>query len=467
MLPLHMPGHKRSDVIPAMSGIYGIDITEIDGFDDLHDPDGIIAEIQQKASDLYGAGGAWISVNGSTAAVEAAILSVCRAGDKIIIPRVSHKSVYYAIEIGHLNPVYLEQEYVPGTSIICPPDADAVEKACAAHSDAVCVLITSPTYEGLTADISGIARVAHSHGMALVTDSAHGAHLGFGTGSGALQEGADISVISLHKMLPAPTQTAMLLAAGSESDSRTLPDGVSADRISHYMQVLQSSSPSYVLMAGVDECLGYIDDRLRDDLARVNAMSEKFRTELADLEHLDILSVEHSDPLKVIIRSKVSSVSGRDLYMGLLRDYHIQCEMYGTDYCLALFSPVDDASSFDRLESALIKMDRGISDDTQALTDDSPALAHESIMSRIHVPQAAMSAADAYGCRSVVTRWFPDIIGRISSSYICLYPPGVPLVVPGEIIDDEVYGLIDQGLRTGLHITGLRDGQVSVIDRRI
>ena len=460
MLPLHMPGHKRSNVIPAMSGIYGIDITEIDGFDDLHDPGGIIAGMQKRASDLYGAGEARISVNGSTAAIEAAILSVCRAGDTIIIPRVSHKSVYYAIEMGHLKPVYLEQGYMPGTSVVLPPDADTVEKACAEHSEAVCVLITSPTYEGLMADISGIARVVHSHGMVLITDSAHGAHLGFGIGSNTLREGADLSVVSLHKMLPAPTQTALLLTAGAATASAPIP----VDRISHYMQVLQSSSPSYVLMAGIDECLGYMEERLRGDIERAKALSEKFRTELADMEHLGLLSAEHSDPLKAVIRSKMTSFSGRDLYMGLLRDYHIQCEMYGTDYCLAMFSPVDESSSFDRLKEALLKIDSGIEDDTPDEREGRPCADREK-RQRIYVPRAAMSAAEAYGHRSAVRHWGPDIIGGISSSYICLYPPGVPLIVPGEIIDDEVYGLIDRGLQTGLGITGLRDGQVMVVER--
>ena len=128
-----------------------------------------------------------------------------------------------------------------------------------------------------------------------------------------------------------------------------------------------------------------------------------------------------------------------------------------------MFSPADDAASFDRLKSALIKMDQGIAEDTQARPDEDRKPDHESLHG-MHIPQAAMSAADAYGRGSVVRHWGPDIIGRISSSYICLYPPGVPLVVPGEIIDDEVYGLIDQGLKTGLHITGLRDGRVTVIE---
>lgn len=459
MLPLHMPGHKRSDVIPEMAGIYGIDITEIDGFDDLHEPAGVIAEIEQRAAKLYGAGRAWISVNGSSAALEAAISAVCKAGDEIIIPRASHKSIYHAIEMRHLQPVYIGAEPMKDTGILLPPTADIVREACEAHPEARCVVITSPTYEGLISDISGIADTVHAYGMVLIADSAHGAHLGFGEQHSTLQDGADIAVVSLHKMLPAPTQTALLLTGSrSLTGAATEPFTVSVDRNSHYMQVFQSSSPSYVLMAGIDACIGYMESRLTEDLAEAVRAASHFREELSSLKCLDIVSEKNSDPLKAVIRIRGNGFTGRDLYMGLLREHHIQCEMYGSDYVLAMFSPVDSAASFDRLRDAIIELDDAFAKST--VPEDEPS---KSYTYGMHIPEAVMKPAEAYEIANEWRTLDEDLIGKISASYICVYPPGIPVIVPGETMDEDVYSRIKSGLENGLHITGLKNGMVSVL----
>ena len=458
-----MPGHKRSTVIPEMSGIYGLDITEIDGFDDLHEPDGVIAKIEQRAADLYGADGAWISVNGSSAALEAAISAVCKAGDEIIIPRASHKSIYHAIELGRLKPVYIGAEFLSDSTIPLPPTKDIIRETCEAHPAAKCVVITSPTYEGLIADISGIADTVHSYGMVLIADSAHGAHLGFGEQLSTLKEGADISVVSLHKMLPAPTQTALLLARSqSATGSVTEQIQISFDHISHYMQVFQSSSPSYILMAGIDACIRYMEDRLPEDLSEAVRLAARFRDELSGLKYLDVSSERNSDPLKVVIRSLYSRVSGRDLYMGLLQDHHIQCEMYGVDYALAMFSPVDQHSSFDRLRDALTDLDESIARGLSAQTDDT-APEHRFEIYGMHIPEAVMMSAEAYEKKNECLPPDEDLIGRISASYICVYPPGIPVIIPGEVIDEEVCIRIKSGLENGLHITGLKNGLVPVL----
>ena len=463
MLPLHMPGHKRSNVIPELAGIYGLDITEIDGFDDLHEPDGIIAEIEHRAAKLYGADRAWISVNGSSAALEAAILAVCKAGDEIIIPRASHKSIYHAIEIGRLKPVYIGTEMLRDTTILLPPAKDTIREACEAHPAAKCVVITSPTYEGLIADISGIADTVHSFGKVLIADSAHGAHLGFGEQSSAIQAGADISVVSLHKMLPAPTQTALLLA-GSQSSTGSDAERISVffNHISHYMQVFQSSSPSYILMAGIEACVGYMEDRLAEDLSEAVRSAARFREELRGLKYLDVSTENDADPFKVVIRSLNSRFSGRDLYMGLLQDHHIQCEMYGADYALAMFSPVDRDASFDRLRDALIALDEVMAQGPAVHAAESAAVFRAGIYG-LHIPEAVMMSAEAYEKASECLPLDEALIGRISASYICVYPPGIPVMVPGEVIDEDVCIRIKSGLENGLHITGLREGLVPVL----
>ena len=444
-----MPGHKRSGVIPTMQEIYSMDITEIDGFDDLHAPTGIIAEMQQKAAALYGADRAWISVNGSSAAIEAALISVCRTGEKLIMPRASHKSVYFAAEIGRLTPVYISQENSDDGKVLLPPDPDRIAKACDQNPDAKCVLITSPTYEGVIADIRGIADAVHSHGKVLIVDGAHGAHLGFGFGETIIEAGADLAIVSLHKMLPAPTQTALLLSAASMRNC--------GDRISHHMQVFQSSSPSYVLMAGIDECLKYIESRLPEDNLKAKALAERFRADLSDTSGIDVSAYPNSDPLKVVIRSELNA---KELYRRLLTDHHIQCEMYGAGYVLAMFSPADDETSFDRLKDALFsisdELKRGPEDPT--MDTDLPMMGGYT-----DIPERAMSAAEALEKERIGVPRTDIPEGSISASYVCLYPPGIPIVIPGEIIDKKVADRVNAYIDAGMNVTGLMSGMILIV----
>ncbi len=470
MLPLHMPGHKRSDLIPSMRDVYSIDITEIDGFDDLHDPTGMIADMQSGYASHYGADRAWLSVNGSTAAVEAAIMAACRSGDKMIISRGSHRSVYYAAAMGHLEPVYIPQSADPETGILFPPAKEDVERACAEHPDAKAVVITSPTYEGLIADTEAIAQIVHSHGMILICDAAHGAHLQPG--------GADIAAVSLHKMLPAPTQTALLLLKKEYADEAV------TERLDRYMHMLQTSSPSYVLMAGAGECLEYLKNGFADDDRRVRGLAEKFRNEVRNLKHICVKGAAVSDigegiaaidPYKIVISSADTSVDGRDLYLGLLNKYNIQCEMCSYRYALALFSVADDESSFDRLRDALIEMDAEVEAGGSAASgsgsDSGSGSASGSVTAlnapdRIpgsHIPASAMTPAQALDADHVYISWDDIKPGMVSAEYICIYPPGIPTAAPGEIIDDEVIAQIADGYRAGLKITGIRDGRVAVV----
>ena len=450
MLPLHMPGHKRSSVIPAMSDIYSRDITEIDGFDDLHAPMGIIADMQRRAAMLYGADRAWLSVNGSSAALEAAILATCRPGDEIILARASHKSVYFAIEVGRLTPVYIAQSRVSDCSILNPPSVSEVASVCEAHPHARCVVITTPTYEGLMADVREIAREVHRRGMTLIVDGAHGAHLGFGIGDGMIEAGADLAIVSLHKMLPAPTQTALLLASRSMADTN--------ERISHYMQVFQSSSPSYVLMSGIDECLHYIADRLKSDIRRTLIMAADMRKDLSGLAHFDISLHQGADPYKVVIRSKMP---GAYVYGALRDDFHIQCEMYGTDYVLAMFGPADDEDAFARLKDALLKLDEDPSVSDRADTEHAGSISDMSFA--CDIPKRAMIPAEAIDRRNVESPLSDVPEGSVSASYICPYPPGIPIVVPGEIIDRKVKDLIGDLLKAGLKITGIDDDKILIV----
>ena len=459
MLPLHMPGHKRSNLIPSMRDVYSIDITEIDGFDDLHDPDGLIADIQNGYAVHYGADRAWLSVNGSTGALEAAIMAVCKSGDEVIIARGSHRSVYYAAALGGLAPVYIPQSADPETGILFPPAKEDVDRICTEHPDAKCVVITSPTYEGLIADTEEIAKIVHSRGMILICDAAHGAHLGM--------QDADIAAVSLHKMLPAPTQTALLLS------KKEYVDGEVEERLGRYMHMLQTSSPSYVLMAGAGECLEYLKTGFAGDDLKARELAGKFREEVRNLKHIiiDPDVCEHtagSDPYKVVISSADPSVSGRDLYLGLLNNYNIQCEMCSYRYALALFSVADGESSFDRLRDALIEMDARIEAEgsgangfaSGSVSDYAPAF---TAVAGSHIPVSAMTPAQALEAEHAYVAWDDVKPGMISAEYICIYPPGIPTVTPGEIIDEEVIAQITEGYRAGLKITGIKDKLMAVV----
>ncbi|MBR5809679.1 MAG: aminotransferase class I/II-fold pyridoxal phosphate-dependent enzyme, partial [Clostridia bacterium] len=239
-IPMHMPGHKRNTALAPYLKRLGadLDITEIDGFDNLHAPCGIIYESMQKAATLRNAKSAFYLVGGTTAGILASVSAVIDDADKVIVARNCHKSVYNALELKNAETVFVMPEIDEGTGIsgsILPCD---IEKAIKENPDAKLVILTSPTYEGVTSDIKAICRLAHSYNIPVLVDGAHGAHLGFTDDflPDNISQGADISVESLHKTLPSLTQTAVCYVNGDLVDSKRI-----ADRLS----VFQSSSPSY------------------------------------------------------------------------------------------------------------------------------------------------------------------------------------------------------------------------------
>ena len=238
----HMPGHKRQ--LDLMEGIspYQIDITEIDGFDDLHHAEGILKEAQEQAAKVYHAEETHFLVNGSTAGILSAILGSTRRGDQILVARNCHKSVYHAIEMQELKPVYLYPGFDPEAQLNTEISAEDVRAALERHPGVRAVVIVSPTYDGIVSDVESIAEAVHVHDIPLIVDEAHGAHFGFHPyfPENANQKGADLVIHSLHKTLPALTQTALLHMNGERADRR---------RVRKYLHMLQTSSPSYVLMA--------------------------------------------------------------------------------------------------------------------------------------------------------------------------------------------------------------------------
>ena len=247
----HMPGHKRNTALLGTGLPYGLDITEIDGFDDLHHARGIIREGQECAAKLYHADESHYLVNGSTVGLLSAILGSTRPGDRVIIARNCHKSVYNAIFLNDLKPVYIYPDMIPGTDICGPVSAAQAAALIREYPDAKAVIITSPTYDGIVSDVAAIAEEAHKNGIPLILDEAHGAHFGFHPyfPKNGNQLGADLVIHSLHKTMPSLTQTALLHMNGELADR---------DNVRRYLHMLQSSSPSYILMASIDQCIRLI-----------------------------------------------------------------------------------------------------------------------------------------------------------------------------------------------------------------
>ena len=245
---MHMPGHKRNEKMMENDLPYKIDITEIDGFDDLHHADGIIREAQERAARLYGADETHFLVNGSTVGILSAIMGVTDKGDQILVARNCHKSVYHAIYLNELEPVYVYPEYDEKTGLNGEVKADEIALLLEKNPNIKAVMIVSPTYDGVVSDVKKIAEVAHAHEIPLIVDEAHGAHFGFDPyfPKNANENGADIVIHSVHKTLPSLTQTALLHINGTF---------VNREKVRMYLHMLQSSSPSYVLMASIDECM--------------------------------------------------------------------------------------------------------------------------------------------------------------------------------------------------------------------
>ena len=302
-IPMHMPGHKRNTAIAPYLKRLGadLDITEIEGFDNLYSPCGIIRESMEKAAKLRGTKSAFYLVNGTTAGILAGVSAVVSGGDTVICARNCHKSVYNALELVDAKTVFVMPNIHGETGIsgsIMPSD---IEKAIKENPTAKLVVVTSPTYEGVVSDIKGICKIAHKYGIPVLVDAAHGAHLGFTKDFlfDAISLGADVSVESLHKTLPSITQTAILYANG---------DLVGTGKIQDKLSVFQSSSPSYLLMASIDGCINLLAEKGEELFADWDERLSEFYKKCEALENLKLLSADCEffglDKTKIVILTK-------------------------------------------------------------------------------------------------------------------------------------------------------------------
>ncbi len=441
--PLHMPGHKRRDCGQMPEELFQMDITEIEGFDNLHQAEGILKKMQQHAAKLYGAEESFYLINGSTSGILSAISAAIPEGGRILMARNCHKSVYHACYLRNLTISYLYPQVIKEYDICEAITCEQVEEALINQPDIDAVLIVSPTYEGRIADVGAIAEAVHRRGVPLIVDEAHGAHLGFAEGfsENSCRLGADLVIHSVHKTLPAMTQTALLHVNG---------ELVNRERLRRFLNIYQSSSPSYVLMASIDNALRQVEEVGRDKFRVFLRQWDRMCRELFRMKHLEILVPDKKQDVgKLLVSVKKTGLSGRQLYDMLLKDHHLQLEMAAQSYVLAMFTVGDSEEGFERLIRALLTIDAQLSDVDRVQrglaepdTDLKPA---------VRVPFA--NAWDSE------TEWRPVSCcgGKCAGTFINLYPPGIPMVVPGEEINDTVISRIRDCLQKGLSVQGIRD----------
>ncbi len=470
--PYHMPGHKRSGQAGDMARYFDIDITEIDGFDDLHHASGILREAMAFANEMYGAEETYYLVNGSTCGVLAAVMTAAERGAELLIARNCHKSVYHAAILQELTLHYCCPPLLGEYDICDGVPAREIARLLERCPDCRAVVVTSPSYEGIVSDIRAIAEVVHARDKILIVDEAHGAHFGLDAGmpEGAVAQGADLVIHSLHKTLPSMTQTALLHVQG---------DRVDRGKLRAYLRMLQTSSPSYVMMASMDSCMRYVKRHGAARFALMRRQYEIFCQRTASCRYLrlgkmsDLSGRKHYltdwDIGKLAIFVRHPSFGGRWLYDTLREDYHLQLEMAAGDYVLAIMSIMDEAEGWQRLADALVQIDDRIERESPCAVQScqTASLKADERMEggapETAGPVAVMRAADAFfGGREEVP--LAEAAGRTAADFVNLYPPGVPLLVPGEKIGGEAVAQMEEYLRMELCVQGVSaDGKVAVV----
>lgn len=409
--PFHMPGHKRQQ--EWLDRLYEVDVTEINGADNLHEPSGIIAEAQKRAARLYGTISTIFLTGGSTCGILSAISAVCKQGDGIIVARNCHKSVYNACLLNKLDAHFVYPVLKPRLGCfgeVLPADISTAMT----ESGAKVVVITSPTYEGILSDVKTIAQVVHKHKGILIVDSAHGAHLGFNKyfPESARALGADIVIESAHKTLPCLTGAAMLHLCSHR---------VSYGEIQNQLGLFETSSPPYPIICSIDRAVSRIS--AEDLFTPYTKRLDRLYSAVKELKHLSLFESAEFDQGKLVIFCGDSDINGFELKKFLLERYSIELEMAMPQYALAMTSIADTDEGFDRLFTALREIDKELSPckNTALLLPPNA----EKVMG-LSASGEEMRLATA------------ECIGKISAEFVYAYPPGSPIIAPGERFSDEI-----------------------------
>ncbi len=450
----HMPGHKLGRGIPEefSQNLLQLDVTEVEGTDNLHFPEGIIRAAQHQAAKAFGADETFFLVNGSSCGVQAAILSVCARGQKIIVGRDSHKSVVSGLVLSGAEPVFVYPEFNEEFAIAAQVTPESIEKALGANPDACAVLITRPNYYGICSDIEKISSLVHAHGKPLIVDEAHGAHFAFSDRlpQPALLHGADICIQSAHKTLPAVTQGAYLHVKGNRVDR---------DRLALNLSMLQTSSPSYIIMASLDIARDLMEREGSEKLEALIGINEQFACQLEKEGIYKVLSSKNmginaiQDPTRLVINVSGLGISGYHTERILREKYRIQVEMADFENIVLITTVADTQAGLQGIYEALTELAAvnscaGQSPEGQRLrslikTQYSKG-ENKNLLSPWEAYVAAKEELELERCS-----------GRLCAQTITPYPPGIPYLYPGEIIDPSGIEYIKGILAAGGKVNGV------------
>ena len=480
--PLHMPGHKRR-LDPSGGLPISIDITEVDGMDDLHNASGILAEAEARTAALYGSPCCRYLVGGSTVGILSAIRACCSRNGTVLAARNCHKSVWHAAELMNLTTAFLMPERIGTFDLFGSVRPEEVAGKLRKHPEAEAVVITSPTYEGVLSDVRAIAEICHAAGVPLIVDEAHGAHLGLRAENssdraffpqGAVSCGADVVIQSAHKTLPCLTQTSWMHVQGNL---------VSPKRVDHELDVFETSSPSYPLMASLDAATCFLTREGGGYLHRWEECLAAFAEKTRGLRYLRIPGITDPlprtaafarDPGKILISGRDAGLTGGALADILRTRYQFETEMAVGWNVLAMTSMADDPEAIERFAEALQEIDSG------SLYEKEPPFPRRLSASDIDIvieanliaapsAETVMTIAEAME-RPSVSVLEESAAGAVSAEYLWAYPPGIPLIMPGERITDGLLCTL-RALRaagTAIHHEGrahdsVQDGEILTV----
>lgn len=456
----HMPGHKLGRGVPdeLARELLQLDVTEVEGTDNLHYPEGIIKEAQEQAAKAFGSDRTFFLVNGSTCGVQAAIMSVCARGQKIIAGRDSHKAVASGLILSGAEPVFVQPEFNEEFAVSAEIKPETIEKALRANPDATAVLITRPNYYGICSDIEKICSLVHSYDKILIVDEAHGAHLAFSDRlpPSALEHGADICIQSAHKTLPAVTQGAYLHVKGSRVDT---------DRLSMNLAMLQTSSPSYIIMAYLDIARELMEREGSKKLEELLDINNRFEKEIEKTGVYKVLSTAKmgikaiQDPTRLVINLKGLGISGY-LAGKLLREkYRTQIEMADYENLVIITTVADTRESMTELLNALKALARAeLRPGQEYKAEKLRSILSSIIKSNEKEDDRSLKMLpwQAYYSKKEEIS-LTKCAGRISADIITPYPPGIPLLYPGEIITGTSIQYITDIIAAGGKVNGIID----------
>lgn len=459
-IQFHIPGHKKGKGMdPAFREFVGdnvlsIDLINIAPLDDLHSPKGAIKKAQHLAAEAFGADYTFFSVQGTSGAIMTMILTICGPGDKLLVPRNVHKSIMSAIVFAGAIPIFIHPEVDKELGISHGISAESVEKALQEHPDAKGLLVINPTYFGFAADLKKIVDISHKHGIPVVVDEAHGVHIHFHPSLpiSAMQAGADMAATSVHKLGGSMTQSSVL----------NVREGlVSAKRVQSIISMLTTTSTSYPLLASLDTARRQLAIHGEDLIGEVIRLAKDTRKRINTIPHLHCAGEEKlqtsatfdMDPTKLLISVKNLGITGYAAESWLRENANIEVELSDLYNILCLFTIGDTKKEANILVNALTRM---------VAAFESEAVIVEPSVSLPDIPGLAMSPRDAFYAK---TESIPltKASGRISAEFVMVYPPGIPIFIPGEIITQGNIDYIQMNIEAGLPVQGPEDDTLEMI----